>query len=217
MRALIRSKRNAGRCLYRERARAANPSTTTPYCLPIRKPDRVSRWIDHPSAVDRSPIRSVVFVVVVVVARTELERVKPIITRKRPLKVRRSLRTRHPKRARARFSASHDRTASDGGSSLRRRAKAACDGRRTDAARASSVVPFENPSIAKTNRLKLFARDFPSTRTRRRSHRRAPARERGFGCPREISRGRYGFPRPKRSGTDRSIESGRVFRSARRT
>jgi hypothetical protein len=145
--------------------------------------------ITHPSSVS----------VVVVVARTELERVEPIITRKRPLKVRRSLRTRHPKRARARFSASHDRTASDGGSSLRRRAKAVRAIEKTKPVRrAASVVPFERLRAGETNQLKLFTRDFASTGRATPVARRASEREIGrmddVRSP-EISRGRYGFPR----------------------
>ena len=88
--------------------------------------------LDRPQPQRSITQRTIVVFVVFVVARTEIERVETVITRKRPLEVRRSGGTRHPERARARLGASHDRTARDGGSSLRRRAKAGKTNERTN-------------------------------------------------------------------------------------
>lgn len=122
--------------------------------------------------------------------------------------MRRSLRTRHPKRARARFSASHDRTARDGGSSLRRRAKAVRAIEKTKPR--ASVVPFERRNAGERNQIKLFTRDFASPVARRASHGAHPnAKSVEMDDVRspEISRGRYGFPRREWCGTDRGLPS----------
>jgi len=123
-----------GRVVFVRRAgreQIPQPNECTVY--PYKDPAYNSR-LDRPQPQRSITHRTIgVFVVFVfVVARTEIERVETVITRKRPLEVRRSRGTRHPERARARLGASHDRTARDGGSSLRRRAKAGKTNKRTN-------------------------------------------------------------------------------------
>jgi len=146
--------------------------------------------LDRPQP-QRSITHRTIGVFVFVVARTEIERVETVITRKRPLEVRRSGGTRHPERARARLGASHDRTARDGGSSLRRRAKAGKTNERTNV-RASGRVSHAAVLSRFTRRLNKIIR------THRRvafdaSTRRCVARRNDFGRMRiggEISRRR---------------------------
>lgn len=123
-----------GRVVFVRRAgREQIPQLNEYTVYPYKDPAYNSR-LDRPQPQRSITHRTIgVFVVFVfVVARTEIERVETVITRKRPLEVRRSRGTRHPERARARLGASHDRTARDGGSSLRRRAKAGKTNKRTN-------------------------------------------------------------------------------------
>ena len=175
----------------RDESKSLNPTSTL---FTHTKIPRITHDSIAHNRNDRSPIVFVVFVVFVV-ARTEIERVETVITRKRPLEVRRSRGTRHPERARARLGASHDRTARDGGSSLRRRAKAGKTNKRTNV-RASGQSRCRALAIHASIKIKLFARIAASRWTRRRVD-ASPVGTISGGLDlagRYRDAGRYGFP-----------------------